>query len=435
MILSELIHILCYAPLSFITYLVLGRMLDIPKRAGFSLLMTMLHVVLHALYTFAVMKGIPWADVVRTIAQMSVVFLLPLFFSRRKRAHTILGSTLTMLASTAAELVALFTYASLGESFDSHIMANPFSNVPAYILMYVMNLVFLLIFLWIIWTLWNRFVLRSSAKAAWYFMIFPLSQVIWLAIAEIYAITSSMPLTRYLYFIPGILFSVLADWLLFRSIASITRQAADEERALWLEQLLDQQQSYYSYILADQEEASHIRHDMRNQIQTVYALMQSGDSETAQNQMKELTRMTEQSHSFCRNRIVDAILHVKELQFRDRGIKLQCQCSVPEDLSIAGTDLCSLFSNLLDNAAAALESLESSKKTITLSSVFERNVFTVRCANPYPGEKSIRPSHRGDGHGLGLSILEDLAQRYDGELKIDAASDLFTVTIWLFLNN
>ena len=435
MIFNELIHILCYAPLSFITYLVLGHMLDVSKRTGFSFLMTMLHVGLHILYTFAVIQGIPWADLVRTIAQMSVVFIVPLFFSRRRKAHTVLCSTLTMLASTAAELAALFTYTSLGGSFDAHIMTDPSANVPAYILMYVINLVFLLIFLWIIWNLWSRFVLRSSPKAAWYFMIFPLSQVIWLAIAEIYAITSSMPLTRYLYFIPGILFSVLADWLLFRSIASITRQAADEERALWLEQLLDQQQSYYSYILADQEEASHIRHDMRNQIQTVYALMQSGDSETAQNQMKELTRMTEQSHSFCRNRIVDAILHVKELQFRDRGIKLQCQCSVPEDLSIAGTDLCSLFSNLLDNAAAALESLESSKKTITLSSVFERNVFTVRCANPYPGEKSIRPSHRGDGHGLGLSILEDLAQRYDGELKIDAASDLFTVTIWLFLNN
>ena len=435
MILNELIHILCYAPLSFITYLVLGRMLDVPRRAWFSLLMTMLHVVLHALYTFAVMKGIPWADVVRTIAQMSVVFLVPLFFSRRKRAHTILGCTLTMLASTAAELVALFTYASTGESFDSNIMADPFTNVPAYILMYVMNLVFLLIFLWIIWTLWNRFVLRSSPKAAWYFMIFPLSQVIWLAIAEIYAITSSMPLTRYLYFIPGILFSILADWLLFRSITSITKQAADEERALWLEQLLGQQQSYYSYILADQEEASHIRHDMRNQIQTVYALMQSGDSETAQNQLKELTRMTEQNHSFCHNRIVDAILHVKELQFRDRGIKLQCQCSIPEGLSIAGTDLCSLFSNLLDNAAAALDSMESSQKVITLSSCLERSVFTVCCENPYPGEESIRPSHREDGHGLGLSILEDLAQRYDGELNIDAASDLFTVTIWLFLNN
>ena len=433
MIINELIHILCYAPLSFITYLVLGHMLNVPRKACFSLLMTMLHVLLHVLYTLAVIQEISWADLVRTILQMSVVFIVPLFFSRRKRAHTILCSTLTMLASTAAELMALVTYSSLGGTFDAHIMTDPSSNVPAYILMYVINLSFLLLFLWIIWTLWNRFVVHSASRAAWYFMIFPLSQVIWLAIAEIYAVTSSMPAIRYLYFIPGILLSVLADWLLFRSIAVLTRQAADEERARWYEDLLGQQHNYYSYILADQEAASHIRHDMRNQIQTVYALMQAGDADTAQKQLGELTRMTEQHHSFCRNRIVDALLHVKELQFRDRGIRLQCQCSVPDDLPVAGTDLCSLFSNLLDNAANGAEFINIGRKTISLSSGLEESVFTVHCENPYPGEDSLRPSHRPDGHGLGLTILEELAKRYRGEVQIQKDSETFSVTVWLIL--
>ena len=213
----------------------------------------------------------------------------------------------------------------------------------------------------------------------------------------------------------------------------LSEKAVADERALWYEQLLDQQQSYYSYILADQEEASHIRHDMRNQLQTVYALMQSGNAETAQAQLEELTRRTEQRRSFCRNRIVDAILHVKELQFRDRGIKLQCQCSVPEELAVSGTDLCSLFSNLLDNAANAVEPLDPQDKTISLSSGLEGNVFTVRCRNPYPGEESLRPSHRPDGHGLGLSILEDLSRRYQGDMKIDTDQGMFSVTIWLLL--
>ena len=433
MITNEIIHILCYAPLSFITYLVLGHMLKVPRKAWFSLLMTMLHVLLHVLYTLAVIQEIPWADLARTILQMSVVFIVPLFFSRRKRAHTILCSTLTMLASTVAELMALFTYSSLGGSFDAHIMTDPSANVPAYILMYVINLSFLLIFLWVIWSLWNRFVVRSAPKAAWYFMIFPLSQVIWLAIAEIYAITSSMAAIRYLYFVPGIFLSILADWLLFRSVATLTKQAADEERARWYEDLLGQQQNYYSYILADQEEASHIRHDMRNQIQTVYALIQAGDTDTAQKQLGELTRMTEQHRSFCRNRIVDALLHVKELQFRDRGIRLQCRCSVPEDLSVSGTDLCSLFSNLLDNAADGVALLKPPQKIISLSSGIEGNVLTVCCENPYSGEESLRPTHRSDGHGLGLTILEDLADRHQGEVKIQTDSETFRVTVWLIL--
>ncbi|MBQ1472029.1 MAG: GHKL domain-containing protein, partial [Eubacterium sp.] len=113
----------------------------------------------------------------------------------------------------------------------------------------------------------------------------------------------------------------------------------------------------------------------------------------------------------------------------------QCSCSVPEDLAVSGTDLCSLFSNLLDNAADAVDSLEPQRKTISLSSDLEGNVFTVRCENPYPGEESIRPSHRPDGHGLGLSILEDLAKRHQGELSISTEKDIFTATVWLFVSS
>ena len=53
------------------------------------------------------------------------------------------------------------------------------------------------------------------------------------------------------------------------------------------------------------------------------------------------------------------------------------------------------------------------------------------CENPYSGEDSLRPSHRPDGHGLGLSILEDLANRYQGEINVEHIQNVFVVTIWL----
>lgn len=433
MITNELIHIFSYSPLSFITYLVLGHILDVPKLIWFSFIMTLIHVVFHGLYLCAVIADISWADPMRTILQLSVDLIIPLFFSRRKLSHTVLGSTLTMLAATMAEGTALFTYSAFGGSFDSHVMTDPFSNTPAYMMMYAMNLSFILFFLWLVWYLWNRFVLRSHPKAAWFFMLFPLSQVIWLTVAEIYAITSRMPTSRYLYFIPAILFSILADWLVFRSIRTISRQAADEERSVWYRELLDHQENYYSYILADQEEASHIRHDIRNQLQTVVALMQSGDSNAAQSQLGELKRITDQSQVFCENRIVNAILHVKQLQFRDQGIRLECRCNIPDDLPVTGVDLCSLFSNLLDNAANGVKNLPTTIRNISLSSDWNGQILTVRCENAYPDDAPLRPSYRRDGHGLGLTILEDIASRYHGEMKVDASSGIFIVTIWFVL--
>ena len=433
LIVSQTIHILCYSPISLITYLVLGRMLKIRRHVLFAFLLTGIHVFFHILYTTAIYFQIPWADPARTVIQIALDLIVPVIFSDRKPWIAVLGGSLTLMAGIVGEMVSLFTFSALKGTFDIHGMTDPFANPTAYIAMYAINLTVTLIFLAIVWFLWIRIVEKSRPEIVWYYLLFPTSQVVLLAVAGIYCTTYNMPLNRYLYLLVAAIFCFAADWILFRSMRELSEKAVADERALWYEQLLDQQQSYYSYILADQEEASHIRHDMRNQLQTVYALMQSGNAETAQAQLEELTRRTEQRRSFCRNRIVDAILHVKELQFRDRGIKLQCQCSVPEELAVSGTDLCSLFSNLLDNAANAVEPLDPQDKTISLSSGLEGNVFTVRCRNPYPGEESLRPSHRPDGHGLGLSILEDLAKRYQGDMKIDTDQGMFSVTIWLLL--
>ena len=431
LLLTQTVHILCYSPISFITYLILGRMLKIRRHVLFAFVLTALHVFFHILYTIAVYYQVPWADPVRTVVQIALDLIVPVIASDRKPWIAVLGGSLTLLAGVVGEMVSLFTFASLNGTFDIHGMTDPFANPTAYIAMYAINLTATLVFLAIVWFLWIRIVEKSRPEIVWYYLLFPTSQVVLLAVAGIYCTTYNMPLNRYLYLLIAAIFCFAADWILFRSMRELSEKTIADERALWYEQLLDQQQSYYSYILADQEEASHIRHDMRNQIQTVYALMQSGDSDTAQAQLGELTRMTEQHQSFCRNRIVDAILHVKDLQYRDRGIKLQCQCSVPEDLAVAGTDLCSLFSNLLDNAANAVDPLEPQQKIVSLSSVFDQNVFIVRCENPYPGEKSLLPSHRPDGHGLGLSILEDLAKRYQGEMNTETDNEIFKVTLCL----
>ena len=436
LLLSQAVHILCYSPISLLTYYVLARMLKVRRTVLFAFGLTTIHVLYHILYTLAVLYEVPYADLGRTVGQIAIDLIVPLVvLKERKPGLIILGVSMVLLAGVFGEVCGITTFSAMGGIFDSHSMTDPFINPKAYAVMYLVNLTFTSIFLVVFWFLWNRIVERSRPEMAWYFMLFPTSQVVLLAMLGVYTDSYNMPIERYLYMIPAMAFCVLADIILFRSMRIVSQKAVADERALWYEQLLDQQQNYYSYILADQEEASHIRHDMRNQLQTVYALMESGDSETARKQLGELTRKTDQHHSFCQNRIVDAILHVKELQFRDHGIRLQCQCSVPEDLAITGTDLCSLFSNLLDNAANAVDSLEPKRKTISLSSDLEGNVFTVRCENPYPGEESIRPSHRPDGHGLGLSILEDLAKRHQGELSISTEKDIFTATVWLFVSS
>ena len=431
---SQIVHIFCYSPLTILTYFVLGKMLKIKRPLIFACILTGVHVTLHILYTMAVIHEIPWADAARTVVQLMVYFLGPLLFSREKVSRTLVGSGLTVMAASAAELLAMFVFTLMNGKVDSHSMADPFVNTPAYIMMYVTNGLALLLILVAVYYLWNRIVDRAKPETAWYFMFFPLSQSAWMGVTCIYAEISQMPVEYWLYMLFPFALSVLADWVLFRSIRLLTQQAADRERAVWYQELLGQQQNYYSYILADQEDAARIRHDMRNQLQTVYSLIQSGETDTAREHLDELTKLVNRAPAYCANRVANAILSVKKLQFEEEGVTLEPQCDVPSDLPLVYIDLCSLFSNILDNAGRAAAQSFADDRTVHISSRLQGDVFTVRCENPASETRSEKPSSLGEGQGLGLGILQEIVDRYHGELKTELSGGTYSTTVQLFLS-
>ena len=61
----------------------------------------------------------------------------------------------------------------------------------------------------------------------------------------------------------------------------------------------------------------------------------------------------------------------------------------------------------------------------------QKDYFILSCRNPY--DSTAQKQHSSERHGLGLSILQDLAERHNGELKTEQAEDSFTTRIWLKL--
>lgn len=103
-------------------------------------------------------------------------------------------------------------------------------------------------------------------------------------------------------------------------------------------------------------------------------------------------------------------------------------------------DLNVMLGNLLDNAVEAL--LGSDDKWISLSLREDRGVFFLKIANSYDGmavqtdgpEGPVYYSRKkGHGHGLGLSIVQSVINKYHGELQIESAGTIFTVEALLYL--
>ena len=418
----------CYTPSSLVTYYVMARMLKIRRRWPFMIGATLVHILLTVLNAYALDHGMPHADTMRVVGQSLIYLCAALFFAREPISRRLLAFGICYFAALFAEVGSIIVYSLLGGSVGAHGIADAMEHLPFYFFMQSVNFALLVVFLLLSMLVWNRVVLKSHRKVLWYFALFPASQTVLVSIAAYFATIDAFQVGRYYLLGGGVLFCVAADFLLFRSISAFSERALAEERAGWLEHMLSQQQATYDHILADQEDAAHIRHDVRNQLQTAYALVQSGDTEAAIAQLDGISERLDQDTRYCANRVVNALLNIKAARFAEADIPLTCNCVVPEYIAIPGVELCSLFSNILDNAFNACRNAPADQRSTSISSDVQNHMLVVRCSNSYDPTVKTKSA---PGHGLGLDILRDLADRHNGELQAEPSDRRFTITIWL----
>lgn len=288
-----------------------------------------------------------------------------------------------------------------------------------------------LIMLLVRWV-WKRVLNRAPTQVLRWHLLIPVSQAVAIVIMIHFASEDRFVPIRFFLILLTMLFFVAADIVLVRSIRKSSEQAVAAERALWYEQLLTEQEQHYETLIADMEDAAKIRHDIRNQLQTVYALLQSGSHEQAKSQLDDIGALVNQAPSYCANPVINALLQVKAGQYESAGVTLDCRCEVPAMIQIAGVELCSLFSNVLDNALRAAKDSGQNAPKMELRSGVQGNVLTLYCRNSCPEEPEESPR---PGHGLGLEILRDLAARHHGEVKTSRGGGYFTTEVQLLLSD
>ena len=184
---------------------------------------------------------------------------------------------------------------------------------------------------------------------------------------------------------------------------------------------LEVQMGYYRQLQESILTVNQIRHDLSNQLQAAYHLMDSGQTELARQQLNQLQRDVgpRVGPRFTSNLLVDAVLSDKARLCREAGITLTISTEVPAELPIENTHLCSIFSNLLDNSIQGVLNSDGAQKQIELQASVRGNCLMIRCANP--AKKPLR-NQRHDPlrtHGLGLGILNTIASKYNGTLNTE----------------
>lgn len=205
--------------------------------------------------------------------------------------------------------------------------------------------------------------------------------------------------------------------------AQRTRQLMKSEEELRvLQSRMETDYSYYQLASSKFTEISALRHDIQNQMQTVRTLLHSENgTEQAENIIEQLqTHLDEiRAVNYCGNRTINAILTVKLGEDRMQGIRTEIELHDCEVLPFEDYDLCSLVSNMFDNAVnACLQCDAQQERFVELKSGIRDGYFILRCVNScHEQANADAPSHR-DGHGFGREILNRICQKYDGSFSL-----------------
>ncbi|WP_295155736.1 sensor histidine kinase [uncultured Ruminococcus sp.] len=166
-----------------------------------------------------------------------------------------------------------------------------------------------------------------------------------------------------------------------------------------------------------------LRHDMKNHITVMNGLFDSGKTDELGEYLKELgTAFADtQSVNITGNEIADAIIYEKKNYAEMNGASLVTEGSL-KGLEISAVTLCTVLSNLLDNAIEAAVQTDS-ERVIMLSAKRSGSFFYICISNPtanYVDVSADIPTSKPDsaGHGLGLKSVRKAIEKCGGTLEL-----------------
>ena len=224
------------------------------------------------------------------------------------------------------------------------------------------------------------------------------------------------------------------------SVLLIVRKILATQRAerIATEQLVLQLRHYEDLVEKNQSVRA-FRHDYENNLLSLGALLDSGQTEDARDYVQKLrSDVHNAAYTFTTgNYLADAILSDKAAQAQKSGIQFFFDGTVPEK-GIDNLDLCTILCNLLDNAIRGCHNCAPCLVELTGRETADRWLLTV--CNPVEKKITIKNgtirSSKTDreNHGIGLANIRRTAAKYNGYVELQCDDRTFTAEVGLMLH-
>lgn len=198
--------------------------------------------------------------------------------------------------------------------------------------------------------------------------------------------------------------------------------------------------AYESSRIKSDEVLRRFRHDFKNHVIVLNAMLEQGDYEKAKGYFSSVSEeFTGKQSSFSTgNSVVDSLLSIKVVTAAMQNTEILFDGVIPER-GIEPKDMCICFGNLLDNAIEACAALpEETERTIRIQAIPSNNVLVLSFVNPATqksktafGQLPQTTKKDVKVHGIGLKNVRDIAKKYNGALHLSSENGTFTAELLL----
>ena len=182
-----------------------------------------------------------------------------------------------------------------------------------------------------------------------------------------------------------------------------------------------------------------LKHDMKNNISCIDALIEEENYDEAHNICHSLTNKYTSIGTIVNteNYLLNAVLNVEIEKAKSYGIPVKL--SITNDLKMFknSSDIISLIGNILDNAISYLSKNKVKNNEINFSTGYEGSYSVIKCRNNIldsvlfnnPSLKTDKEDK--DNHGKGITIIKNIAHKYNGDVIIKERNREFIITVIL----
>lgn len=258
---------------------------------------------------------------------------------------------------------------------------------------------------------------ESKNKFYWLLFILPLSSVFIILIFAYFAfefkLTEKM---NYLITIAGILI-LLTNILIFFIYEHSTEDAYKlyELQTEKNKQQIDRE--YLDVLEHNNKELKIFTHDIKNQLEQIALLTENTEVQSYVEKLYGRVREFDKV-AYTNNRMLNIILSKYVSLCSSKNIHISLKTMTADLSMLDEVDLCTIMSNILDNAAEAAE--KSKTKTIDFNLYTKNNFEIIRLNNSCDTAPSsdndmlITTKHNKTLHGLGIRSVEKTLKKYDG---------------------